>query len=285
MPVAIDSVNRSWPAPAKLNLTLHVLGRGADGYHDLQTLFQILDWGDELYIGLNDTGKITRHCNIDSIPYEQDITVKAAKRLQTHCHVSHGAHLDIKKNIPMGAGLGGGSSDAATVLCALNELWGCGLNKQQLAAIGLELGADVPVFIYGHSAWAEGRGEKLQPVALGERHYVLVFPGTEVSTATVFNHPALKRDSIRVNLETESLQAGRNDCETAALILHPELKKIMKSLEQWGQSHMTGTGSCIFLPFDDKKTAIRAASDLKYLYNVRAVGGVDRSALLDRLSE
>lgn len=276
---------KAWPAPAKLNLSLHVLGRGADGYHELQTLFQILDWGDELLISPNETGKITRHCSIDSISYDEDIAIKAALRLQAHCKINQGAHIDLKKNIPTGAGLGGGSSDAATVLCALNELWSCGLDKHQLAAIGLELGADVPVFVHGYSAWGEGRGEKLQQVSLGPRYYVLVFPGIVISTAEVFNHPALKRDSTRANLALESLQAGRNDCEIAALTLHPELKKIMKSLVQWGQAHMTGTGSCMYLPFDDKKSAIRAASELKCLYNVRAVGGVNRSTLLDRLSD
>ena len=284
--MSLETQNRiiPWPAPAKLNLSLHVLGRRSDGYHELQTLFQILDWGDELLITTNKTGKITRHCNVDSIPYDEDVAIKAAQRLQAHCKTDLGAHIDLKKNIPAGAGLGGGSSDAATVLCALNELWTCGLDKLELAAIGLQLGADVPVFIHGHSAWAEGKGEKLWPVSLGSRDYVLVFPDIQISTAEVFNHPALKRDSVRVNLESESLQAGRNDCEIAALSMYPELKNIMKSLAPWGQAHMTGTGSCIYLPFDSKKSANRAATELECLYNVRAVGGVDRSTLLDRLS-
>lgn len=284
MSLAIHNGIKPWPAPAKLNLSLRIIGRSTDGYHKLQTLFQILDWGDELLISPNETGKITRHCSLDTIPYSQDLTVKAALRLQAYCGISQGAHIDLKKNIPTGAGLGGGSSDAATVLCALNELWACGLDKHQLAAIGLELGADVPVFIHGHSAWAQGRGEKLWPVSLGSRYYVLVFPDIRISTAEVFNHPALKRDSIPVNLRVESLQAGRNDCEIAVLEMHPELKEIMESLAPWGRAHMTGTGSCVFLPFDSKKTANRAATELKSLYNVRAVGGVDRSALLDRLS-
>ncbi len=284
MSLTIHNGIKPWPAPAKLNLSLHILGRGSDGYHELQTLFQLLDWGDELLISPNETGKITRHCSLDTIAYNDDIAIKAALHLQTYCKISQGAHIDLKKNIPTGAGLGGGSSDAATVLCALNELWACGLDKHQLAAIGLKLGADVPVFIHGHSAWAEGRGEQLWPVSLGSRYYVLVFPDIRISTAEVFNHPGLKRDSIRVNLKVESRQAGRNDCEIAVLNMYPELKKIMKSLAPWGQAHMTGTGSCIFLPFDSKKTANRAATELKSLYNVRAVGGVDRSTLLDRLS-
>lgn len=273
-----------WPAPAKLNLNLRILGRGADGYHQLQTLFQILDWGDELLICPSPNAEITRSCNVSDIPFTQDIAVKAARLLQTHCKVRQGAHIELFKRIPMGAGLGGGSSDAATVLQALNRIWSCGLSTEQLAELGLQLGADVPVFIHGHSAWAQGRGEKLLTVTLGERHYVLIFPNICIATADVFGHPALKRDSVAVDLSTQSLQGGRNDCESAAFKMYPELEKLQQSLAPWGQAHMTGTGSCLFLQFDCKKSAIRAASELKCLYNTRAVGGVDRSALLDRLS-
>lgn len=274
----------SWPAPAKLNLNLRILGRSADGYHQLQTLFQILDWGDELLIRPNQDGEITRSGNISDIPFTQDIAVKAAVLLQTHCNITQGAHIELHKKIPMGAGLGGGSSDAATVLQALNSIWNCGLSTEQLAGLGLQLGADVPVFIHGHSAWAEGRGEKLLPVTLGERYYVLVFPDISIATADVFAHAALKRDSVAVDLSTQSLQVGRNDCVSAAFKMHPELEKLQQSLAPWGEARMTGTGSCLFLQFDCKKAAIKAASELKCLYNSRAVGGVDRSALLDRLS-
>ena len=181
----------------------------------------------------------------------------------------------------MGAGLGGGSSDAATVLVALNKLWSCGQTPQQLADLGLELGADVPVFVHGRSAFGQGRGERLQAVTLGSRYYVLVFPEFGISTSDVFRHPALKRDSAPVTLPGVSLRPGRNDCEGAALEMFPELKHIMRDLSSWGEPHMSGTGSTIFLPFDDKKTAISAASVLKCRYNVRPVGGVDRSQLLD----
>jgi 4-diphosphocytidyl-2-C-methyl-D-erythritol kinase len=272
-----------WPAPAKLNLCLHILGQEDDGYHQLQTLFQILDWGDELLIQANQSGDINRTINIQGIPYEQDIIVKAARALQTIGNVKQGADIEVHKRIPMGAGLGGGSSNAATVLQALNSIWNCGLDTDQLALIGLELGADVPVFIRGRSAWAQGRGEKLMPVTMGDRYYVLVFPEFGIATAEVFKHPALKRDSIPLDLCTQPLLAGKNDCESAALVMFPKLKKMKQSLVPWGKARMTGTGSCLFLQFDCKKTSIRAASELKCLYNVRAVGGVDRSALLDRL--
>jgi len=279
-----DTRPRIWPAPAKLNLFLHVLGRRADGYHELQTLFQILDWGDELDIHINHSGDISRSCNVDTIPLSEDICLAAARLLKTRCGTQQGAHIDLKKNIPLGAGLGGGSSDAATVLVALNSLWNCGLSNLGLAEMGLQLGADVPVFILGQSAWAEGRGEKLQAVSLGERHYVLVFPEFGISTARVFQHPGLKRDSKPLSLAEIDLQAGRNDCQPVALEMYPQLQQIMQDLQAWGQPVMTGTGSTIFLPFNSKKSAINAASELKCRYNVRAVGGVDHSVLLSRLS-
>jgi len=280
-----ESSFRVWPAPAKLNLFLYVTGRRADGYHELQTLFQILDWGDELRFAVDDSGHISRTCNIDIVPEAEDICVRAAQLLQTRVGIKLGVHIELLKRIPMGAGLGGGSSDAATVLCALNRLWSCGLTHRQLAELGLELGADVPVFVNGYSAWAEGRGEKLQAVSLGQKYYVLVFPGVSISTADVFHDPLLKRDSKPVVMTPAGLRVGRNDCEPVVLRMHPQLESVIQDLSPWGQAHMSGTGSTFFLSFDDKKTAISAASELECRYNVRPVGGVDRSHLLDRLSE
>jgi 4-diphosphocytidyl-2-C-methyl-D-erythritol kinase len=279
-----ESANQSWPAPAKLNLFLHITGRRPDGYHDLQTLFQILDWGDELRFSVNDSGKITRSCTIDSIGEKEDICMRAAHLLKARHGVGRGVHIELIKRIPLGAGLGGGSSDAATVLRALNLLWSCEIPLQQLADMGSELGADVPVFVHGHSAWAEGKGERLQKVVLGPRYYVLVFPGINISTAEVFRHAQLKRDSEPVDMSLNSLQPGRNDCEAVVLDLYPALKSIMQDLRNWGQPHMSGTGSTIFLSFDNKKAAISAASELECRYNVRAVAGVDRSHLWDSLS-
>ena len=284
MTAQIESASQCWPAPAKLNLFLHITGRRPDGYHDLQTLFQILDWGDELRFGINNSGQISRSCNIDGISEAEDICVRAARLLKARFDVQQGVHINLIKRIPMGAGLGGGSSDAATVLLALNQLWSLGLTLQQLADLGLELGADVPVFVHGRSALGEGRGEKLQAVALGQRFYVLVFPEISISTAEVFRHSQLKRDSKLIDMSVASLESGRNDCEPVVMEMYPAMKKIMQDLASWGQPHMSGTGSTIFLPFDDKKTAISAASDLKCRYNVRPVGGVDQSPLLDCLS-
>ena len=281
MPSQTENTPQCWPAPAKLNLFLHVTGRRPDGYHNLQTLFQILDWGDELSFTINDSGRVSRTCNISTIPESEDICIRAAKLLSTRAGVQKGAHINLLKRIPVGAGLGGGSSDAATVLLALNQLWCCELSTPELAELGLELGADVPVFVNGYSAWAQGRGEKLQPVALGRRYYVLVFPGIRISTADVFRHPMLKRDSSPIDMELSELHSGRNDCEPVAVEIYPQLKHVIRDLHQWGQPHMSGTGSTFFLPFDHKKTAINAAGELKSRYTVRAVSGVDRSQLLD----
>jgi 4-diphosphocytidyl-2-C-methyl-D-erythritol kinase len=285
MTARTDAAPGFWPAPAKLNLFLHITGRRPDGYHDLQTLFQILEWGDELRFVVNDNGSISRASHIEGVPEADDICIRAAHLLKTRARVKQGVQIELLKRIPMGAGLGGGSSDAATVLCALNQLWACGLTGQQLAELGLELGADVPVFVNGYSALAEGRGEKLQAVSLGQRYYVLVFPGLNISTADVFRHPLLKRDSSPVDLSSISLRCGRNDCEAVALLMYPELKIVMQELSEWGQPQMSGTGSTFFLSFLDEKTAMRAASELECRYNVRPVSGVDRSYLLDRLSE
>ena len=280
-----DTRHGIWPAPAKLNLFLHITGRRPDGYHDLQTLFQILDWGDELLFVINDSGKISRAREIDDVPQAQDICIRAAQLLKTRFGVQKGVQIELFKRIPMGAGLGGGSSDAATVLCALNQLWSLGLTRQQLAELGLELGADVPVFVNGYSAWAEGRGEKLQTVAMQQRYYVLVFPGVSISTAEVFRHSLLKSDSKPVQMSPATLQPGRNDCEAIALQMYPELKTVKQDMSAWGQPRMSGTGSTFFLSFDDKNAALSAASELECRYNVRLVSGVGRSHLVDRLSE
>jgi 4-diphosphocytidyl-2-C-methyl-D-erythritol kinase len=272
-----NTMNEYWLAPAKLNLFLHITGRRPDGYHNLQTLFQLLDWGDELRFSVSDTGIISRSCNIDGIPEAEDICVRAAHLLKTRLGIQKGVHIDLTKLIPMGAGLGGGSSDAATVLLALNQLWSCGLSLQQLADMGLELGADVPVFVHGQSALAEGRGEKLKAAELEQMYYLLVFPGFSISTAEVFNHPSLRRDSSLMDLSQAPLQAGRNDCEPAAFEMYPELKNIMFDLRATGHAHMSGTGSTVFLHFDSKKAAIKAAHNLECRYNVRVVGGVNRS--------
>lgn len=277
-----------WPAPAKLNLFLHVLGRRPDGYHDLQTLFQLLGWGDELFIEPTAGRAIERLSDLPGVAPEQDLAVRAARLLQAETGTQAGARLLVDKRIPAGAGLGGASSDAATVLVALNHLWGCGLNALELAALGARLGADVPVFVHGHSGWAEGIGERLTPLALGERHYVLLFPGIAVSTADIFHATELRRDSNPMVCpgpgELWGAEPWRNDCEPVVFARHPEIAEMAADLAPFGTPRMTGTGSTLFIMSMQKSHAERVTMQLKSRYNVRAVKGVDRSPLRDRVA-
>ena len=273
----------SWPAPAKINLFLHVLGRRQDGYHDIQTLFQLLDWGDEVQIRPASGPLISRLPVTYDVPESEDLVVRAAKLLQSETGCRQGAEIGVKKQIPPGSGMGGGSSDAATVLLVLNRLWGCGLGLDELATLGVSLGADVPVFVQGRSAMAEGIGERLEPVNLGSRHYILVFPAISISTRAVFSDALLARDSKSISLPQALAGAGRNDCEAVVREQFPALARMLEALEKWGQPMMTGTGSGIFIPMRDEKNAKSAAKEMKTLYNVRAVRGVDRSPLHERL--
>ena len=273
----------TWPAPAKLNLFLHVTGRREDGYHDLQTLFQLLDWGDEVRIRENRTGVIRKSGPDYGVPDHLDLVIRAAESLKRETGASGGAEIQVRKQIPMGSGLGGGSSDAATVLLVLNQAWGCGLSEDELASLGADLGADVPVFVRGNSAMATGIGAKLEPVSLGERHYVLVFPGFSVSTADVFGDAGLKRDSKAIEVQAAIAGAGRNDCQPVVERRFPEMRDMLGSLEKWGSPRMTGTGSAIFIPMEGKKRAMSAAQQIKSLYNSRAVRGVDRSSVHEKL--
>ncbi len=278
-----DSPHNFWPAPAKLNLFLHVTGQRPDGYHELQTLFQLLDWGDELSIEPLDKPGVSRPHASYGVNEADDLTVRAALLLQAETSCRQGARIEVNKRIPAGAGLGGGSSDAATVLVVLNRLWECGLNADELASIGVRLGADVPVFIRGYSALASGVGDELEPVALGERNYLLVFPGFSVSTAEVFSDAVLPRNSSRISLSEALAGTGRNDCEVVIKERFPILSRMLKELSQWGPARMTGTGSTLFISMPDEISANSAAQEIKCRYNVRAVRGLDRSPLHELL--
>jgi 4-diphosphocytidyl-2-C-methyl-D-erythritol kinase len=278
-----ESLPACWPAPAKLNLFLHVTGRRPDGYHEIQTLFQLIDLCDELHIEVTDAPEIVRPGDAYGVSEAEDLVVRAATLLQQHAGVRRGARISVHKLIPLGAGLGGGSSDAATTLLVLNQLWNCGLGLADLAQLGLRLGADVPVFVLGHSALASGVGEKLVPVNLGERHYVLVFSPRSIATAEVFGHPQLPRDSTPISLADALAGAGRNDCEAAVRLLYPDVASVLTELQRWGKPRMTGTGSCIFLPMTDQISADGAAHEINCRYNVRVVRGLDRSPLHDLL--
>jgi 4-diphosphocytidyl-2-C-methyl-D-erythritol kinase len=219
-----------WPAPAKLNRFLRVTGRRADGYHELQTLFQLLDWGDEVAIRPRPDGVIHGNSLDYGVPESEDLAVRAARLLQRETGCSFGADIAVDKRIPMGSGMGGGSSDAATVLCVLNRAWDCGLSNGQLAALGARLGADVPVFVHGHTALATGIGDRLDPVDLGERHYVLVFPGIHISTQAVFGDPDLRRDSPPLARADALRDPGHNDCEAVVRRRFSGMDTIRRSL-------------------------------------------------------
>ena len=220
-----------WPAPAKLNLFLHVVGRRPDGYHRLQTLFQLLDLADTVSITLREDGRIERAAAAYGVPPEEDLAVRAARALQSATGARGGASLRVTKRIPLGGGLGGGSSDAATVLVALNTLWSCGLSLDELALLGLPLGADVPVFVQGSSAWAEGVGEQLTPVELPEAWYVIIHPGVAVATREVFQSPELTRNSPLLTIRAFFESGGRNDCEP---VVRASFRRSPRHWSGWG---------------------------------------------------
>jgi 4-diphosphocytidyl-2-C-methyl-D-erythritol kinase len=253
-----------WPAPAKLNLFLHVTGRRPDGYHELQTLFQLIDLRDTVSLRVTDDGRIERPAGPAGVDPDSDLTVRAAKALQAGTGCRAGASIRIAKRIPMGGGLGGGSSDAATVLLALNHLWGCGLPVDELARLGLPLGADVPVFVRGSSAWAEGVGEQLVPVELPERWYVVIHPGVAVPTRDVFQSPELTRNTpvitIRAFFGPEGGSGSRNDCEPVVRARYPEVADALSWLGNFAPARLTGTGSCIFAAFGSAMDAERVAA-------------------------
>ncbi|MBI3343382.1 MAG: 4-(cytidine 5'-diphospho)-2-C-methyl-D-erythritol kinase [Gammaproteobacteria bacterium] len=249
----------AWPAPAKLNLFLHITGRRADGYHELQTVFQFLDYGDELRFTVRDDGVIRALHNLPGVASEQDLTVRAARLLKENTGTSLGADIELAKRLPIGGGLGGGSSDAATTLVALNHLWKLGLSVDELAKLGLRLGADVPVFIHGRAAWAEGVGERLTPMQLEEPWYVVIAPPCRVSTGEIFASPDLTRDAKPITIRGFLAGKGGNDCEVLVCQRYPEVAQALRWLGGHASARMTGTGSCVFAAFPDEMSARRVA--------------------------
>ena len=241
--------NAEWPAPAKLNLFLHVTGRRPDGYHDLQTLFRFLDHGDSLRFEVRGDSLIRRVSGPAEVPEDQDLVVRAARLLQVESGTRAGADIHLVKRLPFGGGVGGGSSDAATTLLALNHLWRAGFSRERLQALGLRLGADVPVFVFGRNAFAEGVGERLQVVDLPAAWYVVLTPPVHVSTAAVFSHPDLTRDSVPITLATFFSGAVRNDLEGVVCRMHPEVSEALAWLSEFGPARMTGSGASVFCGF------------------------------------
>ena len=245
-----DPESQVWPAPAKLNLFLHVTGRRADGYHTLQTLFQFLDLADDLSFAITHDGQVTRATALPGVPEASDLCVRAARMLQEASGCTRGVRISLTKRLPMGGGLGGGSSDAATTLLALNHLWDTHLPVSEVAALGLRLGADVPVFVHGHAAWAEGIGEQLTPTDLPQPWYVVLAPPVHVSTAAVFQSSELTRSTPAITIRDFHAGLGRNDLEPVVRRLYPEVDKALKWLTNYGPARMTGSGACVFLPVE-----------------------------------
>ncbi|KZN32554.1 4-(cytidine 5'-diphospho)-2-C-methyl-D-erythritol kinase [Pseudoalteromonas luteoviolacea] len=248
-------------APAKLNLFLHINGQRDDGYHELESLFTMLDFGDELTFELSDYDDIEISGDVQGIPKEDNLIYKAASALLPRRRVKKGVTVHLTKHLPMGGGVGGGSSDAATTLLALNTLWNCQLSLSELANIGLQLGADVPVFINGKTALAQGVGEQLSSFEQAHKWYLVVAPGVHVSTAKIFTDPALPRDTPKLKAPW-SMTETRNDCEELVKKLYPEVEKTLTWLLKYAPSRMTGTGSCCFAAFDDEQTAQRVLQDM-----------------------
>jgi len=272
-----------WPAPAKLNLFLHIVGRRADGYHLLQTVFQLLDWGDSVRLRARSDGAIVRVSGLAEVPPEQDLAVRAAIALRRVTGTARGAEIGIDKQIPCGGGLGGGSSDAATVLLALNEIWQTGLNEDELAQIGLTLGADVPVFVRGHTAWAEGIGEKLTAIELPARHYVILDPRAAVPTAELFQAAELTRNSLPL-----TIYGYLNGAQTANALApvvrarFPEVAAALDWLQSYGDARLSGSGGCVFAAMD-AETAQRVEQDCPPQFAVYRADGVSHSPLCNAL--
>lgn len=270
-----------WPAPAKLNLFLHITGRRADGYHLLQTAFQFLDVGDSLKFTPTALPDIVLHDPIEGVPNEKNLIVRAAKLLQRQANISQGVAIRLRKQLPMGGGLGGGSSNAATVLVALNQLWQCQLSITQLAALGLQLGADVPVFVKGEAAWAEGVGEILTPIYPDEPWYLVIDPRCSVSTAEIFSDPELTRDCEPLKISGFLSGEGSNVCEAVVRIRYPQVAVALDWLAQFANTAMTGTGGCIFGRFDTKQDADNVLQKLPVKWQGFIARGCNQSPLLD----
>ena len=255
MPALLDL-----PAPAKINLFLHVVGRRADGYHLLQTAFRLLDWGDTLDFARRTDGRIRRVNDVPGVAEAEDLVVRAARLLQAHTGCTLGADITVHKVLPMGGGIGGGSSDAATTLIALNRLWGTGLSRVELQALGLQLGADVPVFIFGQDAFAEGVGEKLTPVDPEEPWYVVLVPQVSVSTAEIFSDPLLTRNTPPIKVRPVPKGNSRNDCLPVVARRYPEVRNALDLLGKFTEAKLTGTGSCVFGGFPSKAEADKVSA-------------------------
>lgn len=287
-----SGIKLTCPAPAKLNLFLHVVGRRPDGYHLLQTLFRFIDLHDTLHFSLRKDSMVRRTNAVEGVAEEQDLCVRAARLLQSETGCGLGVDITVEKCIPMGGGLGGGSSDAATTLIALNRLWSLGLSRARLMQQGLRLGADVPVFVFGENAFAEGIGEELQAYPLAEAWYVVLFPPVHVPTAQIFAHPELTRDTVSITMRAllerqpgsgqhRNAQQLRNDLQPLVCKLYPEVARYIAWLEKFGKAMMTGSGACVFAEFADRNQAEAVIKQLPHGMRGVVAQGLTKHPLRD----
>lgn len=275
---------QSWPAPAKLNLFLHITGQREDGYHLLQTAFQFVDYGDTLEIAVTESSTIRLSPALSGVADDDNLIVRAAKLLQQASKTTLGAEIRLKKQLPMGGGLGGGSSDAATTLVALNAQWKCQLSQDELAELGLQLGADVPVFVRGHAAWAEGVGELLTPISPAEPWYLVVIPDCQVSTAEIFSTSELTRDCYPIKISGFLSGEGSNVCEAVVKQRYPAVAEALDWLAQYANPRMTGTGACVFASFETAAEAKQVWQQLPVSWQGFVAKGCNQSPLLDAIA-
>lgn len=268
-----------WPAPAKLNLFLHITGRRADGYHELQTAFQFLDYGDSLEFEVTPSPELKLRDSIEGVSDDDNLILRAARLLQQHAGIDKGAVIAVTKRLPMGGGLGGGSSNAATTLVALNQIWQCGLKLPELAHLGLQLGADVPVFIVGEAAWAEGVGEQFTPISPAEPWFAVIKPDCHVSTAEIFSSVELTRDCEPITISRFLSGEGRNVCEDVVKKHYPAVAQALNWLAQYAAPRMTGTGACVFAEFDEQQQAQQVIQNLPSSWKGFVAKGINRSPL------
>ncbi|MEW6996376.1 4-(cytidine 5'-diphospho)-2-C-methyl-D-erythritol kinase [Colwelliaceae bacterium BS250] len=268
---------------AKINRFLHITGQRDNGYHELQTIFQFLDFGDYLEFQVNDSGIINLLTPIAGVDYEQNLIIKAAKLLQQYSKTAFGVDIKLEKHLPMGGGLGGGSSNAATTLLALNVLWQLNLPTSQLSKLGITLGADVPVFVEAQTAFAEGIGEQLTPIIIDEPWFLVTIPNCSISTATIFGSPNLTRNTKKLTIDSINIEQCHNDCENLVIKLYPEVAKLMAWLLEYAPSRLTGTGACIFSSFSDKKSAEILQSKLPAGVHSFVAKGLGQSPILAEL--
>ena len=287
------------PAPAKLNLFLHVVGRRADGYHLLQSVFQLIGRADQLHFDLRDDGEIRRVNDVPGVPEQQDLVIRALQRLRDEVvrrtgSAPAGISVTLDKRLPMGGGVGGGSSDAATALMAANHLWQAGLTSEELAAIGLPLGADIPFFLFGRTAFVEGVGEAMQEVQLSPCWYVVIEPGVQVPTGPIFTSPHLTRDSKPVTIsdfskhiaERKGLeQFGKNDLQPVATALFPQIAQAVEWLGQFGDARMTGSGACVFCAFETEGEADAVLEKARGVWTAWKAGSLARHPMVALLQQ